>query len=186
MSEYEGKHDFVKWDKDKTPFFELCTYRRDVLENEARVLKLGADRYGRNNWHKAASDEGKERYTAALMRHVFALLHGEFIDPDSGLPHTAHIRVNAAFLETFAPSQSCPNQADDRIPNRDESHQRIHEEYYNNDRNPMLTSHSKNKLNQCASMACTADLENKCTEYIGLSGYHYCSQRCAKDMADDG
>ena len=144
--------DFVKWDKGKVPFYELCTYRKDVLESEARVLKMGADRYGRNNWHKAASDEGRERYTAALMRHVFALLHGEFIDPDSGLPHTAHIRVNAAFLETFAPSQSCPNDPDDRIAGRDEAHERIHDEYYSNDRKPM-------PLHCCARPGCHKKLE---------------------------
>lgn len=178
--------DFVKWDEGKAPFFELCTYRRDVLENEARVLKLGADRYGRDNWHKANSAEGKERYTAALMRHVFALLHGEFIDPDSGLPHTAHIRVNAAFLETFAPSQSCPNDADARVAGKSDLHQRLHDEYYTNDQKPMPPNHrgNPNKMNRCASMACTADLEDKGTEYVGISGYHYCSEKCADEMTD--
>lgn len=52
--------------------------------------------YGRNNWRAAGI-----RYTVyldAIIRHAQALLEGEDIDPDSGLPHEAHILAGAGIL----------------------------------------------------------------------------------------
>lgn len=92
---------FTKHDGGKDPMFELCTYNPAVLSNEARCLKHGADKYGRHNWQRADNIEGRERYLAAMFRHMLALMHGEVTDPDSGLPHTAHIRCCAGFVEYF-------------------------------------------------------------------------------------
>ena len=82
--------------------YEYSTYDRIVLENEARCLKLGADKYGRHNWHQAELEVGIERYCAALFRHLLAIMGGEMFDKESGLPHTSHIRCCAGFLEHYA------------------------------------------------------------------------------------
>lgn len=61
---------------------------------EARVLKHGADKYGRRNFRDTPINV--TTYVAALRRHVNAWASGEDIDPDSGEHHLAHIRANCA------------------------------------------------------------------------------------------
>lgn len=92
---------FTKYDGDKAPMYEFCTYLRSVLENEARCLAHGAGKYGRDNWKEADPEEGIERYQAAALRHMLAMLVGEHTDPESGLPHTAHVRCCMGFLESY-------------------------------------------------------------------------------------
>jgi len=62
----------------------------------ARVLGHGARKYGAENWRRVAHP--RERYLAALLRHVFAYLDDEILDGESGHPHMAHVMANAAFL----------------------------------------------------------------------------------------
>lgn len=74
--------------------------RMDLIPPEALtalgvVLAHGAAKYGPRNW-EAGFDWG--RLSGALLRHLTAWMAGEDTDPDSGLPHTAHILTNAAFL----------------------------------------------------------------------------------------
>jgi len=67
----------------------------DSLEDMVRVLEFGAEKYDDNNWKKGLKTT---EITESLMRHLFAYLRGEDIDPESGLPHTGHIMCNAMFL----------------------------------------------------------------------------------------
>ena len=81
MSRASAADTFIKNDKDKL--------RMDLLPPEAihamaRALTFGAKKYGPNNWRKCREPE---RYTAALLRHIFAYMHGEKVDADSGLSH---------------------------------------------------------------------------------------------------
>ena len=64
-----------------------------------RVLTFGALKYGANTWQKV--DDPVNRYYVAMMRHIEAWQSGEKIDPDSGLPHLAHVMCNAMFLMWF-------------------------------------------------------------------------------------
>ena len=67
----------------------------DSLEDMVKVLEFGAKKYSDDNWKKGLmTDEIAE----SLMRHLFAYLRGEDLDPESGLPHTGHIMCNAMFL----------------------------------------------------------------------------------------
>jgi hypothetical protein len=68
--------------------------RMDLLppiatELEAKGYTHGAVKYGDNNWKKAKPEE-YYRYLAAGLRHIFARMRGERLDPESKLPHLAH------------------------------------------------------------------------------------------------
>ncbi len=64
-----------------------------------KVLSIGSKKYGPNNWKLVMQGEGgKERYFAALMRHLMAWKDGEIYDPESGIHHLAHAACNALFL----------------------------------------------------------------------------------------
>lgn len=67
----------------------------DALEDMVRVLEFGADKYSADNWKQGLRTT---EVSESLMRHLFAYLRGEDLDPESGLPHTGHIMCNAMFL----------------------------------------------------------------------------------------
>lgn len=76
---------------------------------EAIVMKLGADKYGPYNWR-----EKKVRYTvyiSAALRHLAAALDGEEMDPESGVPHIAHVR---ACMGILLDAKATGNLVDDR------------------------------------------------------------------------
>lgn len=56
----------------------------------------GALKYGRTNWREMQIKASV--YVDALKRHTDRYWEGEDIDPDSGLPHLAHILAGAAIL----------------------------------------------------------------------------------------
>jgi|LGOV01.1.fsa_nt_gb hypothetical protein len=66
----------------------------------SQILTFGASKYGKNNW-KEATPEDIERYSDALLRHLYAYLGGEKIDPESGKPHLHHVSCNVMFLDYF-------------------------------------------------------------------------------------
>lgn len=70
----------------------------DALEIIARVMEFGALKYGRDNWRNVEA----VRYEDAMLRHFAAIQRGEFADPESGLPHAAHMACCAIFLTAKA------------------------------------------------------------------------------------
>ena len=54
----------------------------------AKVLTFGAEKYDAENWRKL--DDLQNRYTAGALRHIFAHMDGEKLDPETGLSHMAH------------------------------------------------------------------------------------------------
>lgn len=75
----------------------------------ARVMKLGADKYGEVNWR-----EKKPRatvYFEAALRHLLAYADGQDTDPESGESHLAHVMANMAIL---LDAKSCDCLLDDR------------------------------------------------------------------------
>ncbi len=65
------------------------------------VLAHGASIHGEYNWREVAI----ERYYGAILRHTLAIMSGEYIDPDSGKPHAAHLACNAMFLHYLGDPQ---------------------------------------------------------------------------------
>lgn len=60
------------------------------------VREMGTAKYGDpDNWKKVEP----ERYHQAMLRHILAAWNDPYkIDPESGLPHIAHVATNIAFL----------------------------------------------------------------------------------------
>lgn len=70
----------------------------------ADVLTFGADKYGAENWQRVP--EGKRRFLAASLRHVIAYARGEWLDPESGLPHLSHALTSLMFVFELASKES--------------------------------------------------------------------------------
>jgi hypothetical protein len=75
----------LKYDTEKLPLDLLDPL---ALEGLAAVLQFGAKKYASHNWRGGIS---WSRLIAALLRHSFAILRGEYVDPESGLPHIDHV-----------------------------------------------------------------------------------------------
>ena len=73
----------------------------NLVENVVKVLTMAVEsgKYQPNSWQLI--DDPKNRYFAAMMRHIEAYQSGELADPESGLAHMAHVMTNAMFLLHF-------------------------------------------------------------------------------------
>jgi hypothetical protein len=85
--------------KDDTGKLPLGLIPREALLAEAAVLQFGAQKYDAHNWRKGMA---WSRLGDAAMRHLLAWLDGEDNDPETGLPHLAHLRCCAGFLLNYA------------------------------------------------------------------------------------
>ena len=67
-----------------------------LIEGVMAVREYGNQKYhDPDNWKQVEP----ERYWQALLRHTLAIWKDPYaVDPESGLPHLAHICCNAAFL----------------------------------------------------------------------------------------
>lgn len=83
----------TKFDADK-PMMRLLPPKATIVV--AKVLTFGAKKYAPGNWRKLES--ATERYTDALLRHIFAWLDGERNDPESGEHHLAHAACCLLFI----------------------------------------------------------------------------------------
>ncbi|WZB35758.1 endolysin [Psuedomonas phage SVOphi44] len=67
-----------------------------VLSFAVRPVAEGGKGYTEHSWRLVPN--AKERYEAALYRHLNAIHSGELVDPESGESHWSHIACNALFL----------------------------------------------------------------------------------------
>ncbi len=67
-----------------------------ALVYTAKVMELGARKYGPYNWRQ--QPVRRTVYLSALLRHALRALDGEDVDPESGMPHEAHIVACAAII----------------------------------------------------------------------------------------
>lgn len=71
-----------------------------LVEHIVKVYTFGSRKYGDNTWQNLPN--GYQRLKAAMLRHLTAHEKGEVNDPESGLPHLAHVAWNALSLIHFA------------------------------------------------------------------------------------
>lgn len=72
---------------------ELLPFR--AIEQVGLVLTYGATKYSKHNWRKGFN---WTRLAGAALRHLFAFMKGEDLDPESGISHLAHSATNVLFL----------------------------------------------------------------------------------------
>ena len=60
----------------------------EMIEVVSKVRMYGAKKYGRDNFKRTGFKY--TRSLAAVLRHIYAILRGEWLDPESGLPHAGH------------------------------------------------------------------------------------------------
>lgn len=70
------------------------------MEEVAKILTFGAEKYDINNWKKFDIVKRFQTY-GSLMRHLEAHRKGEKNDPESGCSHLCHIVANSMFLWWF-------------------------------------------------------------------------------------
>lgn len=82
----------VKADGGKPRYDLLSEY---ALQEIAKVLSHGAEKYAPHNWRKGIEFN---RLVRAAMGHILAFNRGEDIDPESNLLHLAEACCNLMFL----------------------------------------------------------------------------------------
>ena len=83
----------IKYDSNKLQWALLPWGAMKVVVD---VLMFGAKKYAPGNWKLV--DNAEERYKEAAMRHLVAVLEGEWLDLESNKPHLAHLICCALFV----------------------------------------------------------------------------------------
>ena|SRR5690554_920511 len=86
----------LKYDGGKPRWVLLMQGCHAALLRVVEMLTFGAKKYRAHSWQEV--ENGQERYRDALYRHMNAYESGELTDPESGLPHLAHVATNALFM----------------------------------------------------------------------------------------
>lgn len=68
----------------------------EFIMGVASVFSFGASKYGKHNFRLGFEHS---RALAAAIRHIYAILAGEEIDPESGLPHIYHAGCSLAMYD---------------------------------------------------------------------------------------
>lgn len=84
-----------KFDSQKTRHELLPPF---AIEQMAKVLTLGANKYGDRNWEAGIN---WSRIIGAIKRHTAAIERGEDFDQETGLLHSAHLLCESGFLTEF-------------------------------------------------------------------------------------
>lgn len=88
----------AKDDKNKNRLGLVFNGFSNALWQVGEVGTFGANKYTDNGWQSV--NNGQNRYTDALLRHLFKYFNGEKFDKESGLSHLAHVAWNSlAILE---------------------------------------------------------------------------------------
>ena len=83
----------VRYNQDK-PKWRYIDWKS--IEPMVRVMEYGASKYAPENWRKGLDTT---EILESLARHLFALMSGEQIDPESNCEHIGHIMCNSMFYK---------------------------------------------------------------------------------------
>lgn len=74
--------------------YDLVPFQ-EITDSYARVAEYGSRKYAPWNWAKGLP---RVQLIGSLLRHTFAYLRGQEVDPETGLSHADHILWNAVAL----------------------------------------------------------------------------------------
>jgi hypothetical protein len=100
-----------KHDADKARYDRIPPHALDAV---AQVLRFGADKYGDDDGWRHVPNL-RVRYFAATMRHAWAWMRGEALDPESGLPHLAHAVCSLMFILDVEQCETVSGYAHDGV-----------------------------------------------------------------------
>ena len=98
----------TKYDEGK-PALDL--WSADALEETAKVLAFGANKYEAHNWAKGIK---YSRVFSALLRHLWAFWRREKLDKETGIHHLAHAMCCLMFLLHYEMNRRTYINFDDR------------------------------------------------------------------------
>lgn len=82
----------TKFDSEK-PRLEL--FSPVAMEEICKVLTFGAKKYEPYNWAKGIK---YTRVLGGVLRHIYAYMRGENLDPETGISHLAHASCGLMFI----------------------------------------------------------------------------------------
>jgi hypothetical protein len=93
--EEKKKEEATRYNEGKIRYDLIDDY---ALEQMAKVLTKGAEKYEEENWRKGMKWSKAE---ASLKRHLAAYKEGEDFDHETGLYHLSHAMVNLMFMVNY-------------------------------------------------------------------------------------
>ena len=89
-----------KYDSGKSMVGTLCRVFPRALLGIGTCITFGTKKYPNpRNW--SLVEDGFNRYTDSLMRHLLKMFAGQEIDPETKLPHIFHVCWNALAIAEF-------------------------------------------------------------------------------------
>ena len=89
-----------KYDSGKSMVGTLCRVFPRALLGIGQCIRFGQGKYPNpKNW--SLVEDGLNRYTDSLMRHLLKMFAGQEIDPETKLPHIFHVCWNALAIAEF-------------------------------------------------------------------------------------
>ena len=89
-----------KYDGGKPMVGTLCRVFPRALLAVGQCIRFGQTKYPNpKNW--SLVEDGFNRYTDSLMRHLLKIFAGQEVDPETNLPHIYHVCWNALAIAEF-------------------------------------------------------------------------------------
>lgn len=89
-----------KYDTGKSMVGTLCRVFPRALLGIGKCIAFGTKKYPNpKNW--SLVENGFNRYTDSLMRHLLKMFAGQEVDPETNLPHIFHVCWNALAIAEF-------------------------------------------------------------------------------------
>lgn len=110
MLMFHALGDFQLRQRGVESLWDMLRITGDEWEACARVFDYGKRKYAAWNWSKGMPWSVP---IGCIARHLRAMRLGEFVDPESGLPHIGHVFCNIVMLLVYTCSYP---EGDDRPP----------------------------------------------------------------------
>lgn len=95
---WQALYGLGEWQQGRRDLLDVLTCLDKALTTAAHVFTYGAKKYAAWNWIKGMQWSVP---LACAQRHALAMMGGELLDSESGLPHEGHLACNIIMLMQF-------------------------------------------------------------------------------------